>query len=39
MFHKPHPSPILDKVMLSCMGKRMTRWFGWSAETFESGKK
>ncbi|KAI9651338.1 hypothetical protein NHQ30_001377 [Ciborinia camelliae] len=39
VFHKPHPERIVDAVMLSAMGKRMERWFGWNDETFEVAKK
>ncbi|QDS69564.1 hypothetical protein FKW77_007963 [Venturia effusa] len=34
-FHKPHPVPIIDPVMLHSMGKRMRKWFGWSRDVFE----
>ena len=33
-FHQPHPDPTIDPVMLSSMGKRMRKWFGWDAEAF-----
>ncbi|KAF7867472.1 uncharacterized protein EAF02_009663 [Botrytis sinoallii] len=39
VFHKPHPERVVDTVMLGVMGKRMEKWFGWSDETFEVGKK
>ncbi|KAF7923039.1 uncharacterized protein EAE98_007744 [Botrytis deweyae] len=39
VFHKPHPERVVDAVMLGVMGKRMKKWFGWSDETFEVGKK
>ncbi|CRG82823.1 hypothetical protein PISL3812_00169 [Talaromyces islandicus] len=28
VFHRPHPSPNVDSVMLESMGKRMAKWFG-----------
>jgi len=34
VFHKPHPVPVIDPVMLLSMGKRMRKWFGWNEETF-----
>ncbi|TVY92897.1 hypothetical protein LAWI1_G005034 [Lachnellula willkommii] len=34
VFHKPHPVPVIDPVMLSSMGKRLRKWFGWDNETF-----
>ncbi|TVY82655.1 hypothetical protein LSUE1_G004513 [Lachnellula suecica] len=36
--HRPHPVSSLDPVMLRSIGKRMTKWFGWSSETFELDK-
>ena len=39
VFHKPHPVPTIDAVMLSSMGKRMGKWFDWSEDTFELEKK
>ncbi|TGO27800.1 hypothetical protein BPAE_0036g00110 [Botrytis paeoniae] len=39
VFHKPHPERVVDAVMLGAMGKRIEKWFGWSDETFEVGKK
>jgi hypothetical protein len=27
VFHKPHPVPVIDPVMLLSMGKRMRKWF------------
>ncbi|KAF2433958.1 hypothetical protein EJ08DRAFT_693990 [Tothia fuscella] len=33
-FHKPHPSPKIDPIMLLWMGKRLKKWFGWERETF-----
>ncbi|TVY58102.1 hypothetical protein LCER1_G002801 [Lachnellula cervina] len=34
VFHKPHPVPVIDPVMLSSMGKRLRKWFGWDNDTF-----
>lgn len=34
VFHKPHPAPVLDRIMMSINGKRMRKWFGWSEEIF-----
>ena len=31
--HKPH-DPVVDNVMLRCMGKRLKKWFGWTGERF-----
>ncbi|TGO36491.1 hypothetical protein BHYA_0123g00190 [Botrytis hyacinthi] len=39
VFHKPHSERVVDAIMLGAMGKRMEKWFGWSDETFEVGKK
>jgi hypothetical protein len=33
-FHRPHPEPVLDHIMLYGMAKRMAKWFGFSAERF-----
>ncbi|KAF9639891.1 hypothetical protein BFW01_g11697 [Lasiodiplodia theobromae] len=37
IFHKPHPVPKIDPVMLHSMGKRMNRWFDWRRDTFILG--
>ncbi|KAK3070956.1 hypothetical protein LTR53_009516 [Teratosphaeriaceae sp. CCFEE 6253] len=34
VFHRPHPDPSIDLIMLRSMGKRLQKWFGWDAETF-----
>ncbi|KAG4438579.1 hypothetical protein IFR05_005954 [Cadophora sp. M221] len=34
VFHKPHPTPVLDSIVMSINGKRMRKWFGWSEESF-----
>jgi hypothetical protein len=38
-FHRPHPDPTIDPVMLRAMGWRMNKWFGWVRETFVLVKK
>lgn len=34
IFHKPHPIPKIDSIMLHSMGRRMAKWFGWHRELF-----
>lgn len=34
LFHRPHPGNEVDSVTLTSWSKRMTKWFGWSADTF-----
>lgn len=34
VFHRPHPEPNIDPVMLASMGKRLRKWFGWDAQSF-----
>ncbi|KAI1358001.1 hypothetical protein F5Y08DRAFT_322848 [Xylaria arbuscula] len=34
IFHRPHPVAKIDPVMLHSMGRRMTKWFGWTRERF-----
>lgn len=34
VFHQPHPEPKIDPVMLTFMGKRLRKWFGWDWDTF-----
>jgi hypothetical protein len=34
VFHKPHPTLELDSIMLLGNGRPMSKWFGWSKETF-----
>ncbi|KAL2809105.1 hypothetical protein BJX63DRAFT_372353 [Aspergillus granulosus] len=34
VFHKPHPVPKIDPILLQVMGKRMARWFDWGRELF-----
>lgn len=35
VFHRPHPDPKIDPIMLQAMGKRMAKWFGWKRSRFE----
>lgn len=39
VFHKPHPEPNIDSVMLQSMGRRMRKWFGWEWERFAVREK
>lgn len=34
VFHRPHPNPTIDPIMLQSMGRRMSKWFGWTRDTF-----
>ncbi|KAK3632814.1 hypothetical protein LTR56_016137 [Elasticomyces elasticus] len=34
VFHRPHPDPSVNVIMLRCMAKRLGKWFGWEAGTF-----
>ncbi|KAH7142565.1 hypothetical protein B0J13DRAFT_636003 [Dactylonectria estremocensis] len=34
VFHKPHPVPKIDPVILRAMGKRIAKWFRWRREQF-----
>jgi hypothetical protein len=38
-FHRPHPEPTIDPIMLQSMGKRPNWWFGSDRETFAPIKK
>jgi hypothetical protein len=38
-FHRPHPDPHLDPVILQGMGQRMNKWFGFTRETFRLAGK
>lgn len=33
-FHRPHPDPVIDPIMMHSMAKRIRKWFGFSSETF-----
>ena len=37
VFHKPHPIPKVDGIMLRNIGRRMAKWFDWSRERFVLG--
>lgn len=37
IFHRPHPVPKVDPIMLRAMGKRLQKWFGWKLESFAVG--
>jgi hypothetical protein len=39
IFHRPHPEPSIDSIMLQSMGNRLNRWFGWARETFALAEK
>ena len=34
IFHKPHPTPKIDPIVLRSMGKRMRKRFGWERDCF-----
>jgi hypothetical protein len=34
IFHRPHPEPKIDPIILQSMGRRLNRRFGWNRETF-----
>lgn len=34
-FHRPHPEPSIDLIKLRSMGKRLTKRFGWTLDSFE----
>lgn len=34
IFHKPHPDTDIDAHLLRIIAWRMTKWFGWSRESF-----
>lgn len=33
--HRSHPASTIDPVILTSIGKRMKKWFGWDEETSE----
>lgn len=39
VIHRPHPDPYLDPVILRYIGKRMTRRFNWSRDSFVEREK
>jgi hypothetical protein len=34
IFHRPHPEPKIDPMMLQSMGRRLNKWPGWHRELF-----
>jgi len=34
IFHRPHPVPNIDPIMMQSMGRRMNKWFGWDRSLF-----
>ncbi|KAF7187311.1 hypothetical protein HII31_11399 [Pseudocercospora fuligena] len=38
-FHRPHPEPLLDPIMLHNVARRLQKWFGFSLESFVERKK
>jgi hypothetical protein len=34
IFHRPHPEPKIDPIMLQLMGRRLNKWFRWHRELF-----
>lgn len=32
--HRKHPDPTVDPIMLQAIGKRATKWWGWTANRF-----
>lgn len=34
VFHKPHPVPKVDSILLKAMGKRLQKWFGFGKDSF-----
>jgi predicted RNA binding protein YcfA (HicA-like mRNA interferase family) len=39
VFHRSHPEPNIDPVMLSSMGKWLRKWFGWGRDSFVARTK
>lgn len=35
VFHRPHPEPVVDPIMLQAFGKRLRKYFGWERDVFE----
>jgi hypothetical protein len=35
VLHRPHSDPTIDLIMLRTFGKRLSKWFDWSQESFE----
>ncbi|EME41289.1 hypothetical protein DOTSEDRAFT_36709 [Dothistroma septosporum NZE10] len=38
VFHRPHPTPKIDPIMLRAMGKRLRKWFGFGNEGHDLGR-
>ncbi|GIZ40951.1 hypothetical protein CKM354_000427100 [Cercospora kikuchii] len=38
-FHRPHPDPSIDPIMLRIMGRRLNKWFRFDKDTFVEGQK
>lgn len=38
-FHRPHPDPTIDPLILQVMGKRLRKWFGWDRDVFFEREK
>jgi hypothetical protein len=34
IFHRTHPEPKIDPIMLQLMGRRLNKWSGWHCELF-----
>ncbi|KAF2845574.1 hypothetical protein T440DRAFT_260676 [Plenodomus tracheiphilus IPT5] len=34
IFHRPHPIPKIDPIMLQSFGRRLNKHFGWERDTF-----
>lgn len=33
-FHRPHPDPTVESIMLHAMRRRLRKWFGWDLGRF-----
>ncbi|PPJ56208.1 hypothetical protein CBER1_09391 [Cercospora berteroae] len=38
-FHRPHPDPSIDPIMLRIMGRRLNKWFEFDKDTFVEREK
>ena len=38
VIHRPHPVSEVSPLMFKWIGKRMNKWFGWTAESFVEAK-
>ncbi|KAI8943314.1 hypothetical protein NX059_001334 [Plenodomus lindquistii] len=34
IFHRPHPNPSIDPILLQSMGRRLNKWFGLTRDSF-----